>query len=226
MESEPGARFTLIYGNRGKGSILFREGIESLKNRYMERLRVYHVLSREAMDVPLFTGRIDGDKAAEFCRQLVDISKIDEAFICGPEAMILSVRDALIRLGLPEEHVHFELFSSPDAPRVQHEKWAAQHAADSGPMSTVRITLDGVTTEMQLAYNGDTILDAALKAGADLPYACKGGVCCTCRAKITEGAVEMEVNYALEKDEVAKGFVLTCQSHPTTPVVSIDFDAR
>jgi ring-1,2-phenylacetyl-CoA epoxidase subunit PaaE len=226
MEKEPGSRFTLIYGNRGKGSILFREGIEALKNRYMERLRVYHVLSREAMDIPLFTGRIDGDKAAEFCRQLVDINKVDEAFICGPEAMILSVRDALIRLGLPEEHVHFELFTSPDAPQVQHQRWAADHAAESGPVSTVRITLDGVTTELQLAHNGDTILDAALKAGADLPYACKGGVCSTCRAKVTEGAVEMEVNYALEKDEVKNGFVLTCQSHPTTPVVSIDFDAR
>ncbi len=226
LEREPESRFTLVYGNRGRGSILFREDIEALKNRYMQRLRVYHVLSRESMDIPLFTGRIDGEKAAEFCRQLVDPATVDEAFICGPEAMILAVREALLQLGLAEGQIHFELFASPDAPRQQHRQWTAEHAEESGPMSTVRITLDGVTTELQLAYSGDTILDAALKAGADLPYACKGGVCCTCRAKVTEGAVEMEVNYALEKDEVAKGFVLTCQSHPTTPVVAIDFDAR
>jgi ring-1,2-phenylacetyl-CoA epoxidase subunit PaaE len=226
LQNEPDCSFTLIYGNKNRNTIIFREEIEGMKNSYMQHLRVYHILSREQMDVPLFNGRISADKCAEFCDTLIDIKGMDEAFICGPEDMILSVKDRLTALGMPSEHVHIELFTSPDQPKATHEKWAKEHAKDSGPMSKVSITLDGATFEMDLAYNGDSILDAALKQGADLPYACKGGVCCTCRAKILEGAVDMEVNYSLEKDEIAKGFVLTCQSHPTTERVVIDFDAR
>jgi ring-1,2-phenylacetyl-CoA epoxidase subunit PaaE len=226
LEEEPQSSFTLIYGNRGRQSIIFREAIEALKNIYMERLRVYHVLSREYMDVPLFSGRIGAEKCAEFCKTLVDVTAMDEAFICGPEEMILSVRNKLIELGMQSESVHIELFSSPDQPRPAHEQWASNHNADKGPVSKVSITLDGTTFDMEVPFNGETILDAALKNGADLPYACKGGVCCTCRAKVTEGEVEMEVNYALEHDEIEKGFVLTCQSHPRTERVIIDFDAR
>ena len=226
LEEEPNSSFTLIYGNRSKNSIIFREAIEALKNTYMLRLRVYHVLSREYMDIPLFSGRIDAEKCGEFCKTLVDISTIDETFICGPEDMILSVRQKLIDLGMPANHVHIELFTSPDQPKAAHEKWAADHKKDSGPSSKVSITLDGTTFDMEVPFNGETILDAALKAGADLPYACKGGVCCTCRALVTEGEVEMEVNYALEHYEVEKGYVLTCQSHPRTERVVIDFDAR
>ncbi len=226
LEESAESRFTLVYGNKNRNTIIFREAIEGLKNRYMQRLRVYHVLSREMMDVPLFNGRIDAQKAIDFSEALIDLSKVDEAFICGPEDMLLSVRKQLSELGLPEEHIHIELFSSPDQPASSHKKWAKEHATDGGPMSIVRITLDGATFEMKLGYNSDNILDAALKHGADLPYACKGGVCSTCRAKVMEGEVEMEVNYALEKDEVAKGFVLTCQSHPKTERVVIDFDAR
>ncbi len=226
LKNEPDSTFTLIYGNRSRGTIIFREEIEGLKNIYMQRLRVYHILSREQMDVPLFNGRISAEKCAEFCDTLIDIKGIDEAFICGPEDMILSVKQRLIDLGVPSEQVHIELFTSPDQPKVTHEKWVKEHSANDGKMSKVSITLDGTTFEMDLAYNGDSILDAALKMGADLPFACKGGVCCTCRAKLTEGSVDMEVNYSLEKDEIAKGFVLTCQSHPRTDRVVIDFDAR
>ena len=224
--SDEHSRFTLVYGNKTRHSVIFRETIEGLKNRFMERLRVFHVLSREFMDVPLFNGRIDAEKAEQFCGKLVDLSTVDEAFICGPEAMILSVRDKMLQLGLPQDRVHVELFSSPDQPQRQHEKWKSEHATDEGPKSKVFVTLDGATFSLDLAYNSDNILDAALRAGADLPYACKGGVCATCRAKVTEGAVEMEVNYGLEPDEVAKGYVLTCQSHPKTEVVRVDFDAR
>ena len=226
LENEPDSNFTLVYGNRGKNSIIFREAIEALKNKYMLRLRVYHVLSREYVDVPLFSGRINAEKCAEFCKTLIDVKHTDEAFICGPENMILSVRQQLIDLGMPSGHVHIELFTSPDQPKSSHEQWVSTHEQESGPMSTVSITLDGTTFEMKLAFNGESILDAALRSGADLPYACKGGVCCTCRAKVTEGEVEMEVNYALEHDEVEKGYVLTCQSHPRTEKVVIDFDAR
>lgn len=226
LESEPGSEFTLVYGNRNRNTIIFREAIEGLKNRYMQRFRVYHVLSREIMDVPLFNGRIDAAKVKELGSSLIDLSLVDEVFICGPEEMLLSVRQQLIDGGMPPEKVHIELFTSPDQPKANHEKWVREHSADAASMSKVSVKLDGATFEMDLAFNGDSILDAALKHGADLPYACKGGVCSTCRAKIVEGEVEMEVNYALEKDELANGYVLTCQSHPKTPKVVVDFDAR
>lgn len=226
LQNEPESQFTLIYGNRTRQTIIFREAIEGLKNKYMQRLRVYHILSREVMDVPLFSGRIDAKKCVDFCDTLVDISVMDEAFICGPEDMILSVRQQLTDLGMSPESVHIELFTSPDQPKAARDKWAAEHANDTEAMSKVSITLDGATFEMNLAYGGDNILDAALKHGADLPYACKGGVCSTCRAKLVEGAVDMEVNYALEKDEIEKGYILTCQSHPKTERVIVDFDAR
>jgi ring-1,2-phenylacetyl-CoA epoxidase subunit PaaE len=226
LENEPESSFTLVYGNKSRTSIIFREAIEALKNKYMLRLRLYHVLSREYMDIPLFSGRIDAEKCGEFCKTLIDIDTIDEAFICGPEEMILSVRQRLVDLGMPMADVHIELFTSPDQPKATHQKWVNSHNKPSGPTSKVSITLDGATFDIDLAFDGESILDAALKSGADLPYACKGGVCCTCRAKVTEGEVEMEVNYALEHDEVEKGFVLTCQSHPRTERVVIDFDAR
>jgi ring-1,2-phenylacetyl-CoA epoxidase subunit PaaE len=226
LEDEPNSSFTLVYGNRSKNSIIFREAIEALKNKYMLRLRVYHILSREYMDIPLFSGRIDAAKCAEFCKTLIDIKHTDEAFICGPEEMILSVRQQLMDLGMPQENVHIELFTSPDQPKATHEKWVSSHKNDSGPKSKVSITLDGITFDMEVGFTDESILDAALKAGADLPYACKGGVCCTCRAKVLEGEVEMEVNYALDEHEVQQGYVLTCQSHPRTERVIIDFDAR
>lgn len=226
LEEEPNSSFTLVYGNRSKNSIIFREAIEALKNKYMLRLRVYHVLSREYMEIPLFSGRINAAKCAEFCKKLIDVSTIDEAFICGPEDMILSVRQQLVDLGMPSLSVHIELFTSPDQPKESHEKWVSGHKNNTGAASKVSITLDGMTFDMEVPFNGETILDAALRNGADLPYACKGGVCCTCRAKVTEGEVEMEVNYGLEHDEIEKGYVLTCQAHPRSEHVVIDFDAR
>lgn len=226
LESEADADFTLVYGNRNRNTIIFREAIEGLKNKYMQRLSVYHILSREIMDVPLFNGRIDANKVVDLSKSLIDVDKIDEVFICGPEEMLLSVRQQLTDMGMPIEKIHIELFSSPDQPKVKHENWVKEHSRDASAMSKVSVRLDGITFDMELAYNGDSILDAALKHGADLPYACKGGVCSTCRAKVVEGEVDMEVNYALEKDEVKNGFVLTCQSHPKTDRVVIDFDAR
>lgn len=226
LEDEPNSTFTLVYGNRSKNSIIFREAIEALKNKYMQRMRLYYVLSREYMDIPLFSGRINAAKAREFCSSLIDLGAIDEAFLCGPEDMILSLKSELADMGMPAEKIHLELFTSPDQPKAAHEKWTKEHTADKGPMSKVSITLDGTTTVMDVPFNDETILDAALRNGLDLPYACKGGVCCTCRAKVMEGEVEMEVNYSLEHYEVEQGFVLTCQSHPRTETVLIDFDQR
>ncbi|MEO6833501.1 MAG: 1,2-phenylacetyl-CoA epoxidase subunit PaaE [Chitinophagaceae bacterium] len=226
LEQDQDSNFTLVYGNKNRNSIIFREEIEGLKNVYMERLTVYHVLSRELMDVPLFNGRIDAEKCEKLCASLINLKDINEAFLCGPEEMILSLREKLMALGMPQGQVHLELFSSPDEPKAKHEQWKEIHATESGPVSKVSVNVDGTTFELDLPYNGDSILDAALAQGADLPYACKGGVCSTCRAKLIEGAVDMEVNYALEPDEVAKGFILTCQSHPKTERVMVDFDAR
>ncbi|RYE25760.1 MAG: phenylacetate-CoA oxygenase/reductase subunit PaaK [Sphingobacteriales bacterium] len=226
LEDEPESSFTLIYGNKNRNTIIFREEIEGLKNKYMQRVRVYHILSREQMEVDLFNGRINAQKCADFCDSLVDIKSVDEAFICGPEDMILSVRQQLINLGMASANVHIELFTSPDQPKASHEKWASEHAADNAATSKVTVILDGTAFEMDLAYNSESILDAALQHGADLPYACKGGVCSTCRARITKGEVDMEVNYALDESEVANGYVLACQAHPKTAEVVIDFDAR
>ena len=226
LEQDATSTFTLVYGNRSRNSIIFREAIEGLKNKHMLRMRLYHVLSREYMDIPLFSGRLSANKCADFCGKLIDLNEIDEIFLCGPEEMILSIRQQLLDMGTPSSKIHIELFTSPDQPKTKQEKWVSASGNETGPTSKVSITLDGATFEMNVPFNGETILDAALRAGADLPYACKGGVCCTCRARVTEGEVEMDVNYALEHDEIEKGFVLTCQSHPRTEKVFIDFDAR
>jgi ring-1,2-phenylacetyl-CoA epoxidase subunit PaaE len=226
LANEEDSRFILIYGNRNRSSIIFREELEGLKNKYMQRLQLYHILSRELMDVPMMNGRITAGKTSEFCNGIIDLARVDEAFICGPEDMLLAVRAQLTELGMPFESIHIELFTSPDQPKAIHEAWVATHSEDKGQVSQVSITIDGRTIELEIPYNGQSILDAALTAGADLPFACKGGVCCTCRARIMEGRVEMEINYALEPSEVKKGFVLTCQSHPRTPRVVVDFDER
>ncbi len=226
LETEEKSRFTLVFGNRYGHSILFREVLANLKNKYMDRFRVYHILSREQLEFPLFMGRITPQKMEELGDQLIAINQMEEIFLCGPEEMILSLREWLLDRSYPSAQIHMELFTSPDQPKPAHQEWMADRKRQSGEISQVAVIIDGRRTEIELAYDGVSILDAALAKGADLPYACKGGVCCTCRAKIVEGEVEMEVNYALEPDELEKGFVLTCQSHPLTDRVVVDFDAR
>ncbi len=228
LKQEPDSTFTLIFGNKNRSSIIFKESLEALKNKHMSRLLIYHVFTRETMDTPLFNGRIDAEKVKGFCAQLVQLDQMDEIFICGPEEMILDLRDFFIEEKKLDPHkVHFELFSSPDQPRTVHKEWEEkQQKINPEQMSKVTIRLDGAAFDMNLAYGGENILDAALQQGADLPYACKGGVCCTCRAKLLEGEVDMEVNYALEPDEIANNFILTCQAHPRTEKVVIDFDIK
>lgn len=217
--------FTLVYGNQQVQSIMFREEIEALKNKYLGRLHLLHILSRERLECELNFGRIGAEKCAQIFEQLVDLNEMDEFFLCGPEEMILSVKEFLLHKGVAESKVRFELFNSSSATEKK-KAYQESHQADKGKMSTVTIKVDDRSMDIQLAYDGDSILDAALKQGADLPFACKGGVCCTCRAKVIEGSVNMEVNYALEKEEVDNGFILTCQAHPTSDRVVVDFDAR
>ncbi len=226
LENEPGSTFSLVYGNRGRNSVIFREAIEALKNTYMGRVKLYHILSREYVDVEIFSGRIDANKCNELCASLIDLKTIDEVFLCGPESMVLTVKEELSKSGMAADKIHLELFTTPDAAKASAGKTEKDTDTNKGAMSKVTITLDGTTFDMEVPFKGESILDAALRNGADLPYACKGGVCCTCRARVMEGEVHMEVNYALEHDEVEKGFVLTCQSHPRTERVIIDFDER
>jgi ring-1,2-phenylacetyl-CoA epoxidase subunit PaaE len=224
LRTEPDSGFTLIYGNRNRSSIIFREELEALKNKYMNRFRLVHILSREKTDVPLNYGRINAEKCAELAGKVLDFSSSDEFFICGPEEMIFSVKDFLEAQGVDKKKIHFELFTTPGQKKTTDDPPLTTEEA--GPQSKITIKLDGVAFDFDLAFNSDSILDAALQQGADLPYACKGGVCCTCRARLIEGEVEMDANYALEPDEVRAGYILTCQSHPRSSKVVVDYDVK
>jgi ring-1,2-phenylacetyl-CoA epoxidase subunit PaaE len=225
LRREPQSRFFLFYGNQTAGSILFRDAIDDLKDRHMQRLSVYHVLSREQQDVSLLSGRIDAGKVATFMRHVVPFAAVDHALLCGPGGLIDQTRQTLTKLGMPAEKVHAELFSPADGSgQDRRRSRPVEAAAIEPPAATVAMTLDGVTREFG-ALAGETIIDAATRQGIDAPFSCKGGMCCTCRAKVIEGAVEMKVNYSLQPWELEAGFVLTCQSVPTTPTVQVDYDS-
>lgn len=219
---EPESTVTLVYGNKNVSSIIFKEALESLKDKYLQRFSMYHVLSREQTDADINYGRIDAAKCEQFSR-LIDFASVDEFFICGPEKMLFNIKDFLETQGINKNKIHFELFTTP-ARKISKINTALKTKDVEGSKITVK--LDGRSFNFNLDYNSNNILDAALAHGADLPFACKGGVCCTCKAKLIEGEVEMEVNYGLEQDEVKAGFILTCQSHPRSKKVLIDFDTK
>ena len=221
--TEPNSQFTLVYGNRSRQSIIFKEELESLKNKFIDRFRVIHILSREKMDAAINFGRIDSEKCSTLFHKAIDLNKTDEFFLCGPEEMIFSVKDFLESNGIDRKHIHFELFVTSSKKKEAGTKVVNK---DNEVKSKVTIKLDGSSFDFDLAFDSDSILDAALMQGADLPFACKGGVCCTCRAKLIEGEVEMDVNYALEPEELEQGFILSCQSHPKTEKVVVDFDMK
>ncbi|HKG82174.1 MAG TPA: 1,2-phenylacetyl-CoA epoxidase subunit PaaE [Beijerinckiaceae bacterium] len=221
LTREPRSRFFLFYGNRTSASIIFRETLEDLKDRFVERLSVFHILSREAQDVPILNGRLDAKKIALLLRAVVPASEVDHVFVCGPSGMLEDAEAALKTLGLRDEQIHFERFTPAEggagrpAPRPI--------IVDETPKAVAEIILDGVRHSFPVA-EGEAIVDAALRAGLDLPYSCKGGMCCTCRGKIVEGEVEMIQNYSLEPWEIAAGYALTCQSLPKTARVVVDYD--
>ncbi|MFL6139217.1 MAG: 1,2-phenylacetyl-CoA epoxidase subunit PaaE [Frankiaceae bacterium] len=219
LEVEPASRFTLVYGNRGIASIIFRDELDDLKNRFLGRLHVIHLFSREAQEVPLLNGRLSGDKLRELARALIDVAGVDDAFVCGPEPMTLEVRDALVELGVDPRHVHMELFGTVSPMRAP-----SPTGADQGPRRHLTIVLNGVKTDVEMTAS-QSVLQAGEAAGLELPFSCRAGVCSTCRAKVCDGAVTMDRNYALEPWEVEAGFVLTCQSHPTTDSLTVDYDA-
>ncbi len=215
-----GIRCTLLYGNRNAASTMFKEEIEDLKNRHLTQLAVHPVFSREAVDSPLNSGRIDAAKLADFLRLC---GPVDETFVCGPHAMNDEVEAALLAAGIAREHVHVERFGVPPSAAD-----ATLHAPKPGDAATARITVvrDGLTREVPFGEGDESILAAASRAGLDVPYSCKSGVCATCRAKLIEGKVRMDRNFALEKADLDAGFVLTCQSHPLTERVTVSFDER
>ncbi|MEP7107809.1 MAG: 1,2-phenylacetyl-CoA epoxidase subunit PaaE [Ferruginibacter sp.] len=223
LDSEPSSGFTLVYGNRSRGSIIFIEELAGLKNKYPDRFNFINILSRENTEAPINFGRIDSEKLAEL-EKLVDYTLMDETFICGPQKMLFSVKSFLGERGVAPNKIHFELFNTPGS--VPDEREQSTPAENRVTKSKITIHSDGRRFDFWLAFNGESILDAALKQGVDLPYACKGGVCCTCRAQLIEGDVKMDVNYALEAEELARGSILTCQSHPLTAGVVVDFDSR
>lgn len=223
MIAEPKSKFILIYGNRNSASVIFKDEIEDLKDEHMNRLEVHHVLSREDQGTDLLKGRIDAHKVTQFAEKFFDVSETDAYFLCGPEEVIRASEEALAKLGVAKEKIHFELFtSSADTASKKVESKSSESSSDV--LSSVTVILDGDETHMDISTKGKTILDSALDAGADVPFACKGAVCCTCRAKVLEGTAKMEMNYALTDEEVDEGYILTCQSHPTSERVVVSFD--
>ena len=222
LRREPDSRFFLFYGNRTTDGIMFREALEELKDRYMGRLSVFHVLSQEEQDVPVLNGRLDAEKVAALLRHLVPASAVDHAFVCGPHGMSETVEAALREAGVPDERIHVERFVSAEGGRPRAKPVTPQAVESAAHRAT--LIVDGKSRDIPVP-DGVSILDAALAAGLDLPFACKGGMCCTCRAKLVEGEAPMTVNYSLEPWETAAGFILTCQAHPATDRVIVDFDA-
>jgi ring-1,2-phenylacetyl-CoA epoxidase subunit PaaE len=218
------SRFTLIYGNRATPSVMFKEELALLKDRYPERLNLIYIMSREPQDMDIFHGRIDRAKCDLLFDKWLDVSTIDAAFICGPESMMLDAKAALVAKGMNDSQIKTELFaaSKPSKPRVV--KIAAAGEATASSLCQVTVVMDGSTRHFPVLIGSQAILDAGLAAGLDMRYSCKGGVCSTCRAKVTQGEVEMDVNYALEDYEVKRGFVLTCQSYALTDTLTINFD--
>ncbi len=222
LNTEPESSVTLVYGNRTVSSVIFKENLEALKDKHLQRFRLIHILSRERTEANLNYGRIDAGKCNQLSK-LINFNSIDEFFICGPEQMIFTVKEFLENSGINKNKIHFELFTTPTRKNTKVFT-TIKSLSEEGCAITVKF--DGRSFDFNLDYNSNNILDAALAQGADLPFACKGGVCTTCKAKLIEGEVEMEVNYGLEPDEVKAGFILTCQSHPRSKKVVIDFDMK
>lgn len=223
LATETKSRFILVYGNKNRASIIFKEELEALKNKYLDRFSLVYILSREMTDAEINHGRIDAAKCALLFDKTIN-ANADEFFICGPEQMIFSVKDFLEQQGISKNKIHIELFTSDNLPKQDI-------VVDTGPVplkakSNVTVKLDGVSFNFDVDFYGRAILDEALKNGADLPYSCKGGVCCTCKALLLEGEVKMDVHYGLEEEEIQQGYILACQSHPITEKVVIDFDIK
>lgn len=223
LETEPKSHFTLFYGNRATISTLFREQLSDLKNRYMNRLNLVFIFSREQQEIDLYNGHINAEKCNELFAQWVKPANLSAAFICGPQIMTETVRDSLQQHGMNKDKIHFELFTPAGGTPVARED-RAETKIDPEVVSNITVIYDGRALGFELVRNSKSILEAGNEIGADLPYSCKAGVCSTCRAKVVEGEVDMDVNYALEDYEIEAGYVLSCQCYPVSDKVVLDFD--
>jgi ring-1,2-phenylacetyl-CoA epoxidase subunit PaaE len=220
LAREPHSRFFLFYGNRTTGAMLFREALEELKDRFMQRFSVFHVISGEEQDIPILHGRLDGEKVRVLLRSLVPAASVDHIFICGPAGMSEQVETACREIGIAQGRIHVERFVSEFGGKPRPKTVIP---AGAPPKAVASLIIDGKRRDVPIA-EGEAILDAALRAGMDLPFACKGGMCSTCRAKLVDGKAEMEVNYSLEPWELEAGFILTCQARPLSDKVVVDYD--
>lgn len=225
LKTEPNSRVSLLFGNKKVSSIMFKEELEAIKNAHLGRFQLIHVLSQEDSEFDILNGRINNKKGAELTQHLLNLEQMDEFFLCGPEAMVSEVSRGLRASGIKEENIKYELFgaSADDAALAvkKHHERAKKH---QGKVFGVTVIAGGRSTKFELGADGENILDAALNAGLDLPFACKGGVCATCKAKVTSGEIEMDINHALEAREIESGTILSCQAHPTSDNVVVDFD--
>ena len=224
LSIEQESEVILLFGNRFFQSIVFRDQLEDLKDRYLGRFRVFHILSAEPNDVDLFSGRIDKSKLDGFAKGFIRMDVVDEVFVCGPEPLIRTVQDFAGSHGINEAHIHFELFGSPNPTAGSPQQEESTAKTESGSRCAVTIIFDGQENNFFMPMDGTAILDAAQSSGMDIPFSCKGGMCCTCRAHVSDGAATMKVNYALEPGEVESGYVLTCQAVPTSEHITVDFD--
>lgn len=223
LTREPTSDFTLVYANRGVSSIMFREELEDLKNLYLGRLTIIHILETDSQDIDLFTGRIDDEKCALLFKHWVDIKSVDTAYICGPEPMMLTISKSLKDHGLSEDQIKFELFASGQPGRAKRKAQTVDAGSHTGTTQAT-IVMDGSTRSFTMPKDGETLLEAAIKNDIDAPFSCKAGVCSTCRAKLLEGEVEMVANHALEDYEVEQGYILTCQCYPLSEKIVVDYD--
>jgi ring-1,2-phenylacetyl-CoA epoxidase subunit PaaE len=220
LAREPDSRFFLFYGNRLTSGMLFLEELEELKDRFMQRFSLFHVISGEEQDIPILHGRLDGAKVKVLLRSLVPAASVDHVFICGPSGMSEDIEATCRDIGIADDRIHVERFVSEFGGKPRAKKIVP---VDAPPKAMAALIIDGKRREVPVA-EGEAILDAALRAGMDLPFACKGGMCSTCRAKLVEGEAEMEVNYSLEPWELKAGFILTCQARPCSERVVVDYD--
>jgi ring-1,2-phenylacetyl-CoA epoxidase subunit PaaE len=222
LESEPDSDFTLVYANRGVHSIMFRDELEDLKNTFMQRLNIINILGSDAQDIDLFTGRLDAAKCDALFSQWIAVDNVDTAFICGPEAMMRTIAASLKDHGLSDGQIKFEFFASAQPGRLADRKVSVSPDA-AQQRTALSVTIDGTTRNVKMSRN-QTVLSAAVENSLDPPFACLAGVCSTCRCKLVEGEVDMAANHALEDGEVARGFILSCQSYPITDKVVVDYD--
>lgn len=227
LEEEPKSQMTLLFGNQRTSSIMFREALSFLKNKYLTRFHWVNILSREDQGIDLLNGRLNNRKGGELNKQLVQLSGYDEYFICGPESMISEVSKGLRSVGVVESHIHYELFaSSAEDARAVIAKHQERAATYGGKVSRVKVIMDGRSSQFELTSDGENVLDAGMNYGLDLPYSCKRGTCSTCKARLVAGEVDMDITHGLTAEEIEQGFILTCQSHPVSDHVVVDFDDR